>query len=272
MSEGKKEMSNDTENNFAIHPVGAFDIRFQSCRYALVSRWNYTDITYGIWLFYWNPTEGAFLIQNGKTYALNSRQAVLIPPYTTFSTRNTGDFQHFFIHFEADDPFSRVRREILFFPSEIVRKMFPRLQEGGDETRQKLLLRILLYEYLLLIPESSFLPPGENVLDRRIRKATEVMNQNLSGPHGNRELSRKVGMSLNNFYQLFRQELGTTPKHYLLNQRMEAARKLLVNSESTIDEIAAMTGYADRYHFSKAFKKFYFLPPAAYQQQMCGKK
>ncbi len=272
MSEGKKEMSNNTENYFVVHPAAPFDIRFQSCRCALVSQWNYTDAIYGVWLFYWNPTEGASLIQNGKTYEMNSRQAVLIPPYTTFSTRNTRPFRHLFIHFEADEPFNRVRREILFFSAEIVRKMFPRLREGGDGTRQKLLLRIMLYEYLLLIPESSFLPPGESVLDRRIRKAAEIMTSHLSEPHGNRELSRKVGMSLNNFYQLFQKELGTTPKHYLLNQRMEAARKLLIYSECTIDEIAAQTGYADRYHFSKAFKKFYFMPPAAYQRQMCGKK
>lgn len=272
MSEGKKEMSNSTENSFVIHPVEAFDIRFQACRYALIPRWNYTNITYGMWLFYWNPTDGASLIQNDQEHELNGYQAVLIPPYTTFSTRNRHPFRHFYIHFEADEPFNRVKREILFFPVEIVRKIFPRLQEGGDDMNRKLLLRVLLYEYLLLIPPSSFLPSGENVLDRRVRKATEIMNGNPAEPRSNRELSRKVGMSLNNFYQLFQKELGTTPKHYLLNQRMEAARKLLLYSEDTIDEIAAQTGYADRYHFSKAFKRFYFIPPAAYRQQMCGKK
>lgn len=264
-------MSKNTENDFSIHPIEAFDIRFRACRYAAIPGWNYTNITYDLWLFYWNPTDGAFLRQNEQEWELNRRQAVLIPPYTTFSTRNTQPFRHFYIHFEAGDPFSRVKREILFLPPETVRKMLPRFQEAPDDTARKLLLRILLYEYLLLIPPSSFLPPGQTVLDRRVQKATELMNGNLAEPRSNRELSRKVGMSLNNFYQLFLKELGTTPKHYLLNQRMEAARKLLLYTEYTIDEIAARTGYADRYHFSKTFKRFYSVPPAAYQQ-MSGKK
>jgi len=271
MSEGKKEMSKNTENDFSVNQLNAFDIRFRACRYATIPTWNYTNITYGMWLFYWNPTGGAFIRQNEQELELNPHQVTLIPPYTAFSTRCTKPFRHFYIHFEADEPFDRVKREILHLSSETVRKMFPRLQNELNDTTQKLLFRILLYEYLLLIPQSSFLPPGETVMDRRIQKATEFMSSNLAAPRSNRELSKRVGMSLNNFYQLFLKELGTTPKHYLLNQRMETARKLLLHTEYTIDEIASRTGYADRYHFSKAFKCFYSVPPVAYQQ-MSGKK
>lgn len=91
------------------------------------------------------------------------------------------------------------------------------------------------------------------------------MNHELALTRDNRGICKRIGMSLNNFYRLFLAETGTTPKHYLLNQRMESARRLLIDSEKTIDEIAFETGYADRYHFSKAFKSFYACPPVAYR-------
>ena len=72
------------------------------------------------------------------------------------------------------------------------------------------------------------------------------------------------------FYREFQRELGMSPKKYLLNQRMEHARQLLVYSSDTIEAIAAETGYADRFHFSKAFKRFYDVPPAAYRENSSG--
>jgi len=264
-------MSKNTQNDFSFNQLNDFDIRFLACQYASVSTWNYTDVVYSMWLFYWNPTAGAFIRQNSQEQELNQHHVAIIPPYTKFSTRCAKPFQHFYIHFEVDEPFDRVKREILYLPSDHVKKIFPRFQNEFSDTAQKLLSRILLYEYLLRIPRTSFLLPGETVMDKRIQKATELMNRNLAVSRNNRELCKQIGMSLNNFHHLFLKELGTTPKHYLLNQRMEAARKFLIQSEYTIDEIAAQTGYADRYHFSKAFKRFYSIPPVAYQQKS-GKK
>ena len=61
-----------------------------------------------------------------------------------------------------------------------------------------------------------------------------------------------------------------SPKKYLLNQRMEHARRLLIHSTDSIEEIAAQTGYADRFHFSKVFRRFYDIPPAAYRENSSG--
>lgn len=246
------------------YEISSFDLEIICCCYAPVPLWNYANGTHSHWLFYWNRTEGAEIEFNGNSKCLNSRHIALIPPYTTFSTRSSKTFQHFYIHFTAGDPFDRVKREILYLPSNVIVKMFPRLY-CSSETEKALVFRILLYEYLLMIPQSAFLPAGESVMDRRIRRAAEIMTSDLSRHHGNAEISRQIGMSLNNFYGLFLKEIGSTPKQYMLSQRMEAARRMLANTKNSIDEIASMTGYADRYHFSKAFKTFYGLPPAAYR-------
>lgn len=72
-------------------------------------------------------------------------------------------------------------------------------------------------------------------------------------------------MYLSPFYisKLFKSEIGDTPIRHLINIRLEKAKQLLeVGHNGTIQEIAAMVGYDDAYHFSKLFKKRYGISPS----------
>lgn len=261
-------MSKFTENQFHLKTIPNFDIRIFIGGSALVETWNHANVNFGVWLLYWNRDEGAELAWNGKKQKMSPDQLFLIPPGTTFSTRSGKPFRHFYLHFDADPPFDRVKPEILSFSPDHAAKYLAYFREESGETARALLCRILVYEYLRRIPESAFLPPDETVPDARIRHAVEIMNREYATLPDNRELCKRIGMSLNNFHHLFRAGTGTTPKHYLLSRRMDAARRELITTDKTIEEIAAETGYADRYHFSKAFKMFYACSPAAYRNRI----
>lgn len=72
-------------------------------------------------------------------------------------------------------------------------------------------------------------------------------------------------MYLSPFYisKIFKSEIGDTPIRHLINIRLEKARELLESgSAGSIQEIAAMVGYDDAYHFSKLFKKRYGISPS----------
>lgn len=260
-------MSNHTENLLFRNPYPPFDIRISTFGFAEVESWNHSNVNLGSWLLYWNRNPGATLRANGRKMEMNPPDLFLIPPYTTFSTESRKPFQHLYLHFESGAPFDRVRREILRFPASHAAKCLPRILRCRTEISRALAFRLLVYDYLLRIPENAFLPPGKTVLDSRIRRAVEIMNQEFASFSGNRAICRRIGISVNNFYRLFLRETGTTPKHYLLNQRMETARRLLIDSDRSIEEVAAMTGYADRYHFSKAFRQFYSCPPVLYRSR-----
>ena len=75
-------------------------------------------------------------------------------------------------------------------------------------------------------------------------------------------------MSENNFIRVFKKEMGVSPQQYLQMRRIEWSRNLLINSSLSIAEIADSTGFADRYHFSKAFKQITRFSPAAYRKQI----
>lgn len=70
-------------------------------------------------------------------------------------------------------------------------------------------------------------------------------------------------MYLSPFYisKVFKSETGDTPINRLIDIRLEKAKELLETGES-IQEVAAMVGYEDAYHFSKLFKKRYGISPS----------
>ncbi len=63
-----------------------------------------------------------------------------------------------------------------------------------------------------------------------------------------------VGISRNRLHALFRQITGKTPFAYILNLRIEQAKRLIAAGEKTMAEIAAETGFCSQSHFTKAFR------------------
>jgi len=73
-----------------------------------------------------------------------------------------------------------------------------------------------------------------------------------------------ANMYLSPFYvsKIFKSETGDTPIRHLINIRLERAKELLENGyRGSIQEVAAMVGYDDAYHFSKLFKRYYGITP-----------
>ena len=79
-------------------------------------------------------------------------------------------------------------------------------------------------------------------------------------------LAQIAGQSRTMFAQMFRNAVGLTPIDYLNRRRMDLARKLLVETELRIDDIALQAGYRDASAFSRAFSREVGLPPAEYRR------
>ncbi len=80
------------------------------------------------------------------------------------------------------------------------------------------------------------------------------------------ELARTVGFSYAYFSSLFKKETGKTLTEYIQMVRIETAKKLLVEKERSISEIAEMVGYNDIKFFTKQFKKTLGISPNEYRK------
>lgn len=66
--------------------------------------------------------------------------------------------------------------------------------------------------------------------------------------------------------QLFRSETGMTVSAYLQYLRMEEAKKMLLNTDLRVAEVAFAAGFRDEKYFMKAFKRAESVTPSEYRQ------
>lgn len=79
------------------------------------------------------------------------------------------------------------------------------------------------------------------------------------------ELAQLVGISEKYFITYFKQALGITPGQYMYQIKMNRARDYLLSKKYSVQQIAALLGYPDPFTFSKAFKKYYNVPPSKFE-------
>lgn len=231
-------------------------------------RWHQERISVPYWRVYWNDAPGAFVRDASGEIELGPKKIVAIPPNTLYSTYTRGGSTHFYVHFTAEPPYSSVKPGILsFFSPKLIAQASEIAQELTDAApRPKTLLKtqIYLYELLLLIP-SSKLPP-ERKLDPRIEKSLLIMEERPEISIA--ELAKALGMGRTTFLSLFHSDTGYTPQRLSRKNRLEKACMLLHFSEKTLKEIAEETGFCDRYHFSRMFKREYSYGPSTFRKQV----
>lgn len=80
------------------------------------------------------------------------------------------------------------------------------------------------------------------------------------------EISEAFYLSPNYLSKFFRKETGISLSEYIQNERMDLAKRLLLQEKLSISQIAIETGYPSFAHFSKQFKKFVGMTPNEYRK------
>ncbi len=79
-------------------------------------------------------------------------------------------------------------------------------------------------------------------------------------------VAAKMGMNYHAFRRQFKLQSGLSPGDWLIQQRIHQAQTLLINN--SIETCSALLGYADRFTFSRQFKKVTGHAPRAYQNML----
>jgi len=92
------------------------------------------------------------------------------------------------------------------------------------------------------------------------------MTEHLDQPLSVDALADRLTMSTRNFARVFAQELGTTPGHYLLQLRVEAARRLLEQSDKSLVQVAIACGFRSADVMRRAFLRALGTTPLRYRR------
>lgn len=128
-------------------------------------------------------------------------------------------------------------------------------------------LTIQLGVLLLRETESNFdsknaAKDNYNYVNKAIDFIQEYYNSNISLD----DICHAIHITPYHFIRLFKEETGLTPHVYLLNVRIENAKKMLEKRECTITETAYLCGFSTVSHFSAAFKKQVGIAPLEYKK------
>lgn len=95
----------------------------------------------------------------------------------------------------------------------------------------------------------------------RIVAVFEFIEANYHRPLQLREVAATLGYSPAYLTNLVRRKTGRTVKQWIVERRMERARKLLLDTETSIAQIAEQTGYLDTAYFIRQFKQLHGSSP-----------
>ncbi|HKT82919.1 MAG TPA: helix-turn-helix domain-containing protein [Solirubrobacterales bacterium] len=90
--------------------------------------------------------------------------------------------------------------------------------------------------------------------------------EHLAEPLDVAAMSRHAGVSPRTFARRFREETGTTPLQWLLNRRVQEARRLLEESELPIDAVAWQSGFGTAASLRDHFRRITATTPTAYRR------
>lgn len=104
------------------------------------------------------------------------------------------------------------------------------------------------------------------VRDRIVGAALNALHKRPAHPWTLEELARTVGTSRSVLAERFQQLVGSSPIQYLTQWRMLLACNLLSRSNAPLASIAEAVGYQTDTAFSRAFRREFGAPPAAWRR------
>lgn len=100
-----------------------------------------------------------------------------------------------------------------------------------------------------------------------VEKARHYLSDHLTQEIRTEDVANAVGISPYHLSRLFRSLTGQTMRQYLIHERIEAARQLLVTTDRTIPQIASLLRFCDQSYFTRVFRQAVGITPAAYRER-----
>lgn len=100
-----------------------------------------------------------------------------------------------------------------------------------------------------------------------VQRTLQIVDERFQETIGINEIADLLYVTPNYLSSVFKRVMNIPFTRYLTHKRMEAAKKLLLTDGATVKDVAYKVGYSSSKHFTKLFKKHFFLSPSEYQRQ-----
>ncbi|KMQ67584.1 AraC family transcriptional regulator [Chryseobacterium sp. FH2] len=139
-----------------------------------------------------------------------------------------------------------------------------------DNSQKDIMADFALKELLIRLMQTQARSMVEKNIAKnksRIGFAVDYIKKNLHQKLSIDSIAKLAYVSKSNFFKMFRDELGTSPNEFILQERINRAKELLANQNS-IKETAYQTGFSDANYFTRVFKQLVGVTPKSYQDKV----
>ena len=125
-----------------------------------------------------------------------------------------------------------------------------------------------LLKHLFMARHSANPEPGDTAeIPKSLHKPMEAMRLYYDKPLRIEDLAGMANMSVSSFFRYFKAATGTSPIDWLKRERINQAKRRLLETDDSIALIAEQTGYYDQFYFSRDFKRMNQISPSEYRQR-----
>ena len=117
------------------------------------------------------------------------------------------------------------------------------------------------YHCIIKYMESNRISPGTRISE----KCVELIEENIASPElCVKWLGKQFYINENYLSRLFKNERGISLIKFIMQKKMEVAKKYLDEGYTNLQQVSQLSGFTDPLYFSKCFKKYYALTPSKY--------
>ena len=243
-------------------------------------------------LYYLYSGERYYFIQD-KTYHVTGGSFVLIRPNDIHRTGNLGNFGYdrMLIHFSRElledylavdpsvNPYRHLEEEVHMIslsPQEqnFVETLLHTMESEYQANRQRenSYIKLSLLELLLFLNnckphQQDAALPAINATQKTMFEILGYINNHYDMELSLESISARYYLSTCYFSRTFKEVTGFHFVEYLNNVRIKEAKKLLLSSALSINEIAASVGFNSNTHFGRVFKQITGCSPSAFKSK-----
>ncbi|OSQ47050.1 AraC family transcriptional regulator [Thalassospira alkalitolerans] len=138
---------------------------------------------------------------------------------------------------------------------------------AGPQLYGESLVTALMTALLDARPENE--PPRKRgrLAPHQLRKSIDYIEENCNRTIRLDELAQLTGLSQSYFCSAFRQSTGMPPNQWQMKARVDRAKEMLSEKDTSLAGIAANVGFADQAHLTRVFRRIVGTTPGAWRKE-----
>jgi AraC family transcriptional regulator len=126
------------------------------------------------------------------------------------------------------------------------------------------LAAVLVQTYSLSMKATRPIKGGLSDVGRR--NVIDLVRSRISEDISLADMAAVTGLSITHFSHIFKKSMGESPHQFVLQQRVQHAKELLVSLNLRMIDIALACGFKTQQHFARIFREVCGLSPTEYQR------